>query len=193
MNKSTEDALKNGSEEGSSSDDDDDFIKESFDGQSLSQEELKDMIEITCDDKILGDERFGPTYEGKPNFDYYIVKCPTNCDKGNTNVFGYNIHPEESSICKAAIIDNAMPLIGGVVGVGIGVGLEKYPSGEPRLGINVGEHQKSRKSFFVYKIDNIDFAAKNLRIVNHLGKPSHEGRVEIRVNGKWGSVCRKEI
>jgi hypothetical protein len=24
-----------------------------------------------------------------------------------------------------------MPLIGGVVGVGIGVGLEKYPSGEP--------------------------------------------------------------
>ncbi len=46
-------------------------------------------------------------------------------------VFGYNIHPEESSICKAAIIDNAMPLIGGVVGIGIGVGLEKYPSGEP--------------------------------------------------------------
>ncbi len=52
----------------------------------MNQEELKDMIEITCDDRILGDERFGPTYEGKPNFDYYIVKCPTNCDKGNMNV-----------------------------------------------------------------------------------------------------------
>jgi len=82
------------------------------------------MIVATCDDKVNGDSRFGPVYAGKPNFDFYIVKCPNGCaDGGKINAFGQWIHPEESGICKAAIVDNAMPPSGGVVGVGIGVGL----------------------------------------------------------------------
>lgn len=38
-------------------------------------------------------------------------------------VFGKGVHPAESSICKAAIYDQSMPIIGGIVGVGIQPGL----------------------------------------------------------------------
>jgi hypothetical protein len=43
----------------------------------------------------------------------------------------------------------------------------------------------------VYKIDNVDFAKKDIRILDSTGQPSHAGRVEFRVNGRWGSVCNK--
>jgi len=86
-----------------------------------------------------------------------------------------------------------MPAFGGVIGVGIGAGLDKYPSNEPVNGKDIGEYQKSRKSFFVYKVDNVDFSAKDLRILNAFGKPSHEGRIEIRLNGRWGTICSKKI
>ena len=45
----------------------------------------------------------------------------------------------------------------------------------------------------MYKIDNLDMAAKDLRIVDSFGKPSHLGRVEIRLNGRWGSICNKDM
>lgn len=50
------------------------------------------MIVATCDDKVNGDLRFGPVYAGKPNFDFYIVKCPNGCaDGGKVNVILFNI------------------------------------------------------------------------------------------------------
>jgi len=98
------------------------------------------MISITCSDKVLGDLRFGPVYAGKPNYEFYIVKCPNFCgESGMINAFGRYIHPEESGICKSAIVDNAMPLTGGVVGVGIGVGLPKYPEAPESYGIKIVE------------------------------------------------------
>ena len=49
-----------------------------------------------------------------------IAKCPPGCYKaGAQGVFGMSIHNEESSICKSAVIDNASPLSGGVIGVGV--------------------------------------------------------------------------
>jgi hypothetical protein len=45
------------------------------------------MFEITCDTKVEGDERFGPVYAGKPNYDFFIVHCPKDCNKvGSTAV-----------------------------------------------------------------------------------------------------------
>jgi len=150
------------------------------------------MIIINCSDKVLGDLRFGPVYAGKPNYDFYIVKCSNFCgESGNINAFGQYVHPEESGICKSAIVDNAMPLTGGVVGVGIGVGLPLYPAAKETYGIKIVEHAESAKSFYTFKIDNIDMAMKDIRIVDDKGKISHKGRVEMRLNGRWGSICKK--
>jgi len=32
---------------------------------------------------------------------------------------GMGIHPEESSVCRAAIVDKSLPLYGGVIGINI--------------------------------------------------------------------------
>jgi hypothetical protein len=62
---------------------------ESFEGNDLIPQEKDAMISATCDDKVNGDLRFGPVYAGKPNFDFYIVKCPTGCaDGGKVNAYG---------------------------------------------------------------------------------------------------------
>jgi hypothetical protein len=55
------------------------------------------------------------------------------------------------------------------------------------------EHEDSAKSFFTFKIDNTDMAAKDIRILDFNGKSSWRGRVEMRLNGKWGSICKKQI
>ena len=53
--------------------------------------------------------------------------CPANCDNtGETLPKGLGIHPDDSSICKSAIVDGALPVGGGVVGVGTYVGINNY-------------------------------------------------------------------
>jgi len=152
------------------------------------------MIDVNCGDKVKGDDRFGPVFAGKPSYNFYIVRCPANCEKsGNVNVYGQYIHPEESGICKSALVDNAIPLSGGVIGIGIGVGLPKYPGRPEKYGMTVVEHMDSAKSYYVFKIDNIDMAVKDIRIVDHNGFIAPKGRVEFRQNGVWGSVCNKNI
>lgn len=43
-----------------------------------------------------------------------------NChDKGDKPVIGVGIHPAEASICKSAIYDWSMPILGGIIGIGI--------------------------------------------------------------------------
>jgi len=49
------------------------------------------------------------------------------------------------------------------------------------------------KSFTTFKIDNIDLAASDLRIVDANGEISFEGRVEVRNTGLWGSICAHEM
>ena len=44
---------------------------------------------------------------------------------------------------------------------------------------------------FTFKIDNVDFADKELRIINNNGQPDFQGRIEIRINGQWGTLCSK--
>jgi len=51
------------------------------------------MIFLTCDDVIVGNERFGPKYTKFANFEMIIAVCPPGCSKGETTVFGLGIHP----------------------------------------------------------------------------------------------------
>jgi len=52
------------------------------------------MIEIDCSTKVQGDNRFGPAFAGKPNYDFYIVQCPKDCNIiGDVPALSYGIHP----------------------------------------------------------------------------------------------------
>jgi hypothetical protein len=84
-------------------------------------------------------------------------------------VFGLSIHNEESSICKSAVVDGASPLSGGIIGIGIVQGIDKYEKGGVIKGIEVKSGSKSKRSMFTFKIDNIDFADKDMRILNNEG------------------------
>jgi len=47
------------------------------------------------------------------------------------------------------------------------------------------------KSFFTFKVNNIDFVSSDMRIVDFSGELTSEGRVEIRINGVWGTINSK--
>lgn len=97
--------------------------------------------------------------------------CPGDCDiTGDSKAKGLGIHPEDGSICKSAIADGAMPLTGGVVGVGSYIGLKQYDKGVGKVnGVEVGGGKMASKSFSVVKIDNIDMADLDLRILDYSG------------------------
>lgn len=134
-------------------------VIEDFHGNSLNNIEKDEMLKLSCGEVVEGNPKFGPMFSGKPNFDYYIALCPKNCHiEGNANVHGLNVHPQESGVCKSALIDNSMPLTGGVIGIGTGLGLKKYPGYKTRFGIEVLEFKVSKKSFYTFKIDNVEMA-----------------------------------
>lgn len=123
-------------------------------GAALTSIEKEELVKLTCDSLVKNNGDFGPNYGNrKANFMSVLAICPPGCFKsGETSVFGLGIHPQESSICKSAIVDGAMPLIGGVIGIGIVSGLEYYERASPKNGIEVHSFQKSSKSFFTYKV-----------------------------------------
>ena len=83
-----------------------------------------------------------------------------------------------------------MPSCGGIIGIAIAHGLNNYDgSPEKIFGATIEPFKKSEKSFFTYKIDNVDFAEVDLRILNADGLPSAAGRVEFRLDGYWGTIC----
>jgi len=73
-----------------------------------------------------------------------------------------------------------MPFHGGVVGVGITPGLNTYSAGRTISGLRAVAFGASSKSFYTMKIDNVDMARSNIRIVNDDGLISSYGRVEVR-------------
>ena len=50
-------------------------------------------------------------------------------------------------------------------------------------------YSNGKKSYVVSKIDNIDLVEKDIRILDDKGKLSHKGRLEIRKEGVWGTIC----
>lgn len=128
-----------------------------YSGGALTAIEKQGIINLSCDSIVKNNEDFGPKYANrKGNFMMIMAICPPGCHKtGESLVFGQGIHPQESSICKSAIIDNAMPLIGGVIGVGVVSGLEYYERANRKNGIEIHSFQNSAKSFFTYKVSLI--------------------------------------
>jgi hypothetical protein len=55
--------------------------------------------------------------------------------------------------------------------------------------MEIGAGKSSAKSFSVVKVDNIDMADLDVRILDFMGQPTHFGRVEFRLDGIWGSLC----
>ena len=51
-----------------------------------------------------------------------------------------------------------------------------------------GIQGKNEFAFYTIRVDGLDFYKKNMRVVNYLGEPSNEGRLEVRVEGVWGTI-----
>lgn len=147
-------AIKSESGDSNQPENDDNNLFNDYLGGALTNAEKEGIIKLTCDSMVKNNDDFGPRYANRRgNFEAILALCPTGCFKtGDTSVFGLGIHPEESSICKAAIVDGAMPLIGGVIGVGVTSGLDFYERANPKHGIEVRSFQRSSKSFFPYKV-----------------------------------------
>jgi hypothetical protein len=125
----------------------------------------------------------------------YIVNCPAGCGTGgDSKAKGLGIHPEDAGICKSAIADGSLPISGGLVGVGTYVGIAGYEKFEGKLnGMEVKKGKASMKSFSTIKVDNIDMCDLDMRIVDDKGQPAYMGRVEFRLDGRWGTICAKGI
>jgi len=83
------------------------------------------MVSLTCDEVVKDNPKFGPNFVGQfPNYKMVIASCPAGCYKPSRSpTLGIGIHPEESSVCIAALIDKSSTLYGGVIGVNILTGL----------------------------------------------------------------------
>lgn len=180
---------------GDSFNNDKNTLENGYQGNGLSGEEFKNLIELKCEDKLKDNEHFGPQFSNNNvNFEPYIAICPHDCWKqGATSVFGLGIHPEEASICRSAIVDRSMPLTGGVIGIGVTHGLNDYQKAPNYADLEIRAHKVSKRSFFTYKVDNVDFMESDMRILDNKGFPSAVGRLEFRKNGIWGSVCSKKM
>ena len=147
-----------------------------------------------CNDVLKGNENFGPSYNNANNYvnyENFIAECPSGCIEHQSSqyVFGLSIHPEESPICLSAITDRAMSFYGGIISISIYKGLDTYTGGMKIFNVPVSSHSKSKRSYTIGRIDNIDMIEKDVRIVDNEGKLSNKGRVEIRYGGVWGTIC----
>lgn len=127
----------------------------------------------------------------------FKVRCPQNCQVSDfSQIEGSTIHPASSSICASAIHDGSLSPSGGEIVVTIGSDLTNYHTiGEAFNGIEAIDFttkaDEKNFSFYTYHLDSIDDIKSSIRIVDSFGKLSSLGRLEIRVNNKWGSVCKK--
>ncbi|EPR62489.1 scavenger receptor cysteine-rich domain-containing protein [Toxoplasma gondii GT1] len=131
------------------------------------------------------------------NIGIFKVRCPMNCQASTfASVDGSSIHPMASSICAAAIHDGVLSPSGGEVVVSVVgelpeyTGSTLYPTGTVSTSFRSSPDIPSA-SFFVYRTDSIDEVDKDVRVVDAYGKLSSTGRLEIRRNGVWGSVCKQ--
>ncbi|CBZ52664.1 hypothetical protein NCLIV_024520 [Neospora caninum Liverpool] len=127
----------------------------------------------------------------------FKVRCPMNCQASSfASVDGSSIHPAASSICAAAIHDGVLSPSGGEVVVSVVGELTDYTGSALKstgtASSNFSSSPVNRSSsFFVYRTDSIDEVDKDVRVVDAYGKLSSTGRLEIRRNGVWGSVCKQ--
>jgi hypothetical protein len=161
----------------------------------LSTPEIQRVRDINCEDTLMSDssnQLFGGEFPtNRINYNNVIIRCPNDCLKVTSSVLGLGIHPRESPICLSAIIDHSISIYGGLVSIGIYQGLKTYSAYSMRMfGIDVRSHdQASMTSFVTSKVDNVDMVERNIRILNAKGEISSRGRLELRLNGVWGTIC----
>ena len=152
------------------------------------------MIKLACTDVVKDNDIFGPNYVGtNVNFFKVYAECPSNCHLIKTRAIGLGIHPEESPICINALVDRAMSFYGGLILISIYRGLPSYTGGKKIFGFPVLSHGASKKSYTISKIENIDMISMDVRILDSDGKSSYKGRLEIRNDGVWGTICAKDL
>jgi hypothetical protein len=142
-------------------------------------------------------DTFGPNYPTS-NIEYIkvIARCPSNCHATQGQIYGLGIHPDISPICLSALADRAISEYGGIISISIFPGLDKYVIKDEEKNffklIRIASYfGMTKKSYTVSKVDNVDLIEKDMRILDPAGKISNEGRLEIRINGKWGTICNK--
>ena len=121
-----------------------------------------------------------------------LARCPANCHKTQGQVYGSGIHPENSPICLSALVDRAISEYGGIFQISIFPGFEKYLINKTqkhnliKVTPFIGH---SKKSYVLTKVDNVDLVEKDIRILDASGNLATVGRLEVRLNAKWGTVC----
>ena len=156
------------------------------------------IIDLKCEQKLINPNPssliFGQDYPTKNvNYMNVLARCPSDCHKSSVTVYGLGIHPESSPICLSALVDKSISIYGGIISISIFPGLQKFNG--PQKIMNMGNikitslNRASKKSYTVAKVDNIDLVEKDLRIIDNFGKLSHSGRLEIRKEGVWGTIC----
>ena len=61
------------------------------------------------------------------------------------------------------------------------------------MGISVEGSGNSKRSYTIAKVDNIDMIEHDVRILDSEGKSSYKGRIDIRYQGVWGTVCAVKL
>jgi Scavenger receptor cysteine-rich domain/LCCL domain len=147
---------------------------------------------LACTDFIKGNDYFGPNYV-TPNVNYmnFLAECPSDCHRSKVRAVGLGIHPEESPICINAIVDRAISFYGGIISISLFKGLPSYTAGKKIYGIPVMSFGISKKSYTIAKVDNIDMIYKDVRIVDSNGLLNFKGRLEMRNEGIWGTICAR--
>ena len=137
---------------------------------------------------------FGPNYvTSNVNYMNFLAECPSDCLRAQTRAIGIGVHPEESPICINALVDRAVSLYGGYINISIYRGFPSYTGGNKIFGIPVLAFGASKRSYTIAKVDNIDMIARDVRILDSNGKPSFKGRLELRNEGKWGTICANNL
>jgi hypothetical protein len=165
-----------------------------FNGSSLTPDENYLIKTVEC--ATTGAEIFSDYTDYQAdgfNYEMKLLRCPANCNVGGTTV-GLGQHPQSSPVCVSAIVDGAMPVHGGVISISKYNGATGYDGARFLVhGISVKKGQLETVdnvgifSYSVSKVDNVDLMTQNVRILNYKGEPDNRGRVEMRLNGEWGS------
>lgn len=107
------------------------------------------------------------------NYQHKLGICPPKCN-ANANVFGRSLYHPESPVCAAAILDNSIPVSGGLIGMALKPPQKKYESYVRTRGIEIKSKEGGTAySGSTFKVINPDFSQKDVRILNKDGVPSH--------------------
>eukprot|EP00397_Hematodinium_sp_SG-2012_P032147 GEMP01034199.1.p2 GENE.GEMP01034199.1~~GEMP01034199.1.p2 ORF type:complete len:257 (+),score=44.09 GEMP01034199.1:144-914(+) len=118
------------------------------------------------------------------------VLCPKDCHENiGAQVIGASIHPKVSAVCNAAIVDGVLPVAGGKLIVTETEGLPSYKGVENGPGASEPGANIQEEAFHLYSPDSIDHISSDIRLVDKNGFLGSKGRLELRTDQGWGSVC----